>query len=156
MIEIAVPGREPFQITSVVLDYNGTIAVDGKIPMELKPLLVKLRKLLPVFVLTADTYGSARAQCEPLGLQVRTFPQENAAVCKEEIVRELGGKNVACLGNGFNDISMFQAAGLGIAVLDGEGLCTSLLPHATVLCRSSAEALALLLNPKRVIADLRS
>ena len=48
MIEIAVPGREPFQITSVVLDYNGTIAVDGKIPMELKPLLVKLRKLLPV------------------------------------------------------------------------------------------------------------
>lgn len=156
MIEILVPGLKPFEITQVVVDYNGTIAVDGKIPMELKAKLAKLSKLVPITVLTADTHGTAKAECEPLGLAVRTFPQESAAACKKEIVEELGPDNVACLGNGFNDIPMFKIARLSIGVLDVEGICGALLPHATILCRSSAEAIDLLLNPKRIIADLRT
>lgn len=156
MIEILVPGLKPFEITQVVVDYNGTIAVDGKIPMELKAKLAKLSKLVPITVLTADTHGTAKAECEPLGLAVRTFPQESAAACKKEIVEELGPDNVACLGNGFNDIPMFKIARLSIGVLDVEGMCGALLPHATILCRSSAEAIDLLLNPKRIIADLRT
>ena len=156
MIEILVPGLKPFEITQVVVDYNGTIAVDGKIPMELKAKLAKLSKLVPITVLTADTHGTAKAECEPLGLAVRTFPQESAAACKKEIVKELGPDNVACLGNGFNDIPMFKIARLSIGVLDVEGMCGALLPHATILCRSSAEAIDLLLNPKRIIADLRT
>ncbi len=156
MIEILVPGLKPFEISQIVVDYNGTIAVDGKIPMELKPKLVKLSKLAPITVLTADTHGTAKAECEPLGLTVRTFPQESAAACKKQIVEELGADNVACLGNGFNDIPMFKIARLSIGVLDVEGMCGALLPHATVLCRSSVEAIDLLLNPKRIIADLRT
>jgi len=63
---------------------------------------------------------------------------------------------VACLGNGRNDIGMFQEADLSIAVLDGEGMCASLLPYADILSRSMVEALSLLLNPDRVRATLRS
>ena len=156
MIEILVPGLKPFEITQVVVDYNGTITVDGKIPMELKAKLAKLSKLVPITVLTADTHGTAKAECEPLGLAVRTFPQESAAARKKEIVEELGPDNVACLGNGFNDIPMFKIARLSIGVLDVEGMCGALLPHATILCRSSAEAIDLLLNPLRIVADLRT
>ena len=156
MIEINVPGLKPYEITHIVMDYNGTIAVDGKIPMELKPLLIKLKALAPVIVLTADTHGTAKAQCEPLGLEVRTFPQENAAGCKKAIVEELDADHVACFGNGFNDIPMFKTARLSIGVLDKEGMCAALIPHATILCRSAEEAIQLLLNPKRIIADLRT
>jgi len=156
MIEIHVPGLKPYELKHIVVDYNGTIAVDGKIPAELKNLLVQLQKMVPVTVLTADTHGTARAQCEPLGLSVRTFPQENAALFKKEIVEELGADHVVCFGNGFNDIPMFKTARLSIAVLDKEGMCGALLPHATLLCRSAEEALSLLLNPKRIIADLRT
>ncbi len=156
MIEIHVPGLKPYEIEQVVVDYNGTIAVDGVIPMELKQKLTKLSKLLPITVLTADTHGTARSQCEPLGLTVRTFPQAEAALCKKQIVEELGADHVACLGNGFNDIPMFKIARLSIGVLDAEGLCGALIPHATILCRSSAEALDLLLNTKRIVADLRT
>lgn len=156
MIEILVPGLKPYEISHVVVDYNGTIAVDGCIPEELKPLLKALNQLVPVTVLTADTHGTAKAQCEPLGLTVRTFPQAGAAACKQQIVEELGADHVACLGNGFNDIPMFKTARLSIGVLDAEGMCGALMPHATILCRSSAEALSLLLNPKRIIADLRT
>ena len=156
MIEILVPGLKPYEITHVVMDYNGTIAVDGKIPMELKAKLVRLSKLVPITVLTADTHGTAKAACEPVGLEVRTFPQENAAACKKQIVEEFGSDHVACLGNGFNDIPMFKTARLSIGVLDVEGMCGALLPHATILCRSAEEAIDLLMNPKRIIADLRT
>lgn len=156
MIEIHVPGLKPYEIQHLVVDYNGTIAVDGKIPPVLKPLLTRLRQQVPITVLTADTHGTAKAQCEPLGLSVCTFPQENAAASKKEIVERLGVDHTACLGNGFNDIPMFKVARLSIAVLDAEGLCGALLPHATIVCRSAEEAIQLLLNPKRIIADLRT
>lgn len=156
MIEIAVPGREIYHIEHILLDYNGTIAVDGLIPWELKPLLCRLSKLCPVTVLTADTHGTAKAQCLPLGLGVETFPKEGAAAFKEAFAKKLGGEKVACLGNGYNDIGMFDACRLSVAVLDREGLCCALLPHATLLCPGAKEALELFLKPQRLVADLRT
>ena len=138
-----------------MFDYNGTIAVDGKVLPELRERIEALLKLVPVYVLTADTYGTVRAQCEPLGMIVHTFPREGAAQCKEEIVKALPGAS-ACFGNGFNDIEMFGAAALSVAILEGEGLCASLLPHADVLVRSAAEGLDLLLKEGRLKATLRS
>lgn len=108
------------------LTTTGTIAVDGKVLPELRERIEALLKLVPVYVLTADTYGTVRAQCEPLGMIVHTFPREGAAQCKEEIVKALPGAS-ACFGNGFNDIEMFGAAALSVAILEGEGLCASLL-----------------------------
>ena len=155
MIHIEIPGRVPMDIANVVLDYNGTIAVDGAVLPELRERLKALLELVPVYVLTADTYGTVRAQCEPLGLTVHTFPREGAAKCKEEIVRSLPGAS-ACFGNGFNDIEMFGAAVLSVAILEGEGLYAALLPHADVLVRSAAEGLDLLLKDGRLKATLRS
>lgn len=155
MIHIEIPGRVPLNITSVVLDYNGTIAVDGKILPELRPRLQSLLELVQVYVLTADTYGTVCAQCEPLGLCVHTFPCEGAAACKEELVSSLGGGCV-CFGNGFNDIQMFKKAELSVAILEGEGLCTALLPYADVLVRNAAEGLDLLLKHDRLRATMRS
>ena len=75
-----------------------------------------------MYVLTADTYGTGDAQCEPLGITVRTFPREGAAGCKGRNRKEGFEGGVACLGNGFNDIQMFDAAQLSIAVL-GRRVC---------------------------------
>ena len=103
MIRIDVPGREIIEIEHVVLDYNGTIALDGQLIEGAAWRIRELCKSAHVYVLTADTYGTVRSQCDGLGAEVKTFPRANAAECKEEIVRALGGK-VACVGNGFNDI----------------------------------------------------
>ena len=141
MIRIEIPGRaEPLEIAHVALDYNGTVAVDGRVG---------------VHVLTADTYGTVRAQCEPLGVEVHAFPRAGAGACKKEIVAGLRG-GVACFGNGFNDIPMFDLAALSVAVLEGEGLCAALLPHADVLAATAADALDLLLKPDRLRATLRN
>ena len=131
MIIIEIPGREPLRIDHVVLDYNGTVAVDGLLLKGAGERISRLREHVKVHVLTR--------QCEPLGVEVRTFPREGAAGCKEEIVRGLEG-GVACLGNGFNDIQMFDAARLSIAVLEREGMCAALLGHAAVVVRSIGPA----------------
>ena len=148
MIVIEIPGREPLRIDHVVLDYNGTVAADGMLLEGVGERINRLKEQVCVYVLTADTYGTVTRQCEPLGVTVRTFPREGAAGCKEEIVKGLEG-GVACLGNGFNDIQMFDAAQLSIAVLEQEGMCAALLGHASVLVNSIQDGLDLLLKPDR-------
>lgn len=155
MIQIDIPGRETLTIEHIALDYNGTIAFDGALLPGIGERIQALSLVTQVYVLTADTYGTVQAQCAGLGVEIKTFPRAQAALCKEEIVRSLGD-HVACVGNGFNDIEMFDLAELSIAVLDGEGMCAKLLSHADVLTRSGVEALDLLLHTDRLKATLRT
>ena len=156
MIRIDIPGRErELILEKLVLDYNGTIAADGRLIEEDRELIKKLAESLEVFVLTADTYGTVEKECEGLGVTVKTFPREGAGIFKEKIVKEMGG-GVCAVGNGFNDTAMCKAAELSIAVLDEEGLCPELLKWADILVRSSADALNLLLKPDRIRATLRN
>lgn len=155
MIRIDIPGRETLAIEHVLLDYNGTIAVDGLLAPGVSECMRKLAELAHVAVLTADTYGTAGAQCAPLGVEVVTFPRAGAAEFKQAYAEKLDGQ-IACLGNGFNDMGMFDQADLAIAILDTEGTYAGLLGHADILARSAEEGLSLLLYPDRVRATLRT
>lgn len=155
MLTIEIPGRPALKLDHLVLDYNGTVAVDGALLESVRRRIPQLKEHLTVHVLTADTYGTVAAECRPLGVEVETFPRQGAALCKERIVKALAGGTV-CFGNGFNDIQMFDAADLSVAVLEGEGLCAALLTHADVAVASAADALDLLLKPDRLRATLRT
>lgn len=155
MIHIDVPGMTAMDIEHVLLDYNGTIAKDGALVPEGARIIGQLARLAHVVILTADTYGTVRGQCASLGVEVLTFPREDAAQFKEGYVRSLKGQ-VACLGNGRNDALMLDAATLSIAVIDAEGAWAGILSHADIVARSATEALELLLNPNRIRATLRS
>ena len=155
MISVDIPGRDSLYIEHVLLDYNGTIAVDGVLVPGAAIAIRQLAEQVHVLVLTADTYGSVESQCAPLGVNVRTFPQEGASAFKEHYAGGLVGQ-VACLGKGFNDIGMFQKSDLSIAVLDEEGTAAALLPYADVVVRSAIEGLDLLLHPDRIRATLRT
>ena len=108
-----------------------------------------------VYVLTADTYGSAAMECQDLNLILKTFPKDNAADYKAETVNELGKDKTACFGNGYNDIKMFEAAVLSVAVLEKEGMCSKLLAESDIMVKSIEDGINLLLNPNALIATLR-
>lgn len=154
MLTIDIPGRTALHINSLVLDFNGTIAVDGRLPEALKPRLTALANHVNIYLLTADTYGTVREQSKDLGIDVRTFPRDGAGKYKADIVKQLSG--TCCFGNGYNDIEMFDAADFSVAVIEGEGLCAALLSHADVVVRSAADAFDLLLCPDRLRATLRT
>lgn len=153
---INIPGKRELNVKNVVFDYNGTIAVNGFIKSEIKVKLNELSKILNIYVLTADTYGTAKKECESLGINIRTFPRENAAKCKREILEDLGTNETICVGNGYNDIEMCKYATLSIGVMEAEGICSALISSTDILVRSIEEAIELLLNTNRIIATLRS
>lgn len=150
-----IPGYKTLTLSTLLLDYNGTIATDGIIPDSVKNRLCKLSEQFKIIVLTADTHGTARAQCDGLPLEIRTFPTGNAADYKAEVLHQEAADTCVCLGNGRNDIKMFQEAALSIAIMGTEGICSALLRESDICVTSVEDGLDLLLNPKRIIADLR-
>lgn len=154
-MRIEIPGYKKLSLDYLVLDYNGTIAVDGSIPEDMKERLRQLARRFRIFVVTADTHGNAGAMCEDLPVEIRTFPSADAAHAKKEIVERLGPERCVCVGNGRNDVLMCRIAGLSLAVMDAEGVYGPLVTEADVCVRSMQEGLDLLMKEKRLIATLR-
>ena len=155
MLDVEIPGRGLLTLRHLVLDYNGTIALDGRVIPSAVPRLVRLAEQLDILVLTADTHGTAAAQCALLPVTLRTFPSAGAAQRKAEIVSALG-PGCVCVGNGFNDELMFRAADLSICVLGEEGCWGGLPALSDVVVSSIAAGLDLLLLPNRLRATLRT
>ena len=155
MIQIQIPGRDVLTLQHLILDYNGTIAEDGDIIEAVRLRLEALSRDLSIYVITADTHGTAAKKCAGLPLQVLTFPTTEVGRIKVAEVQKLSG-GVITIGNGFNDISMSDAADLSICVIGREGCCGALLMHTDVVVTSIADALDLLLIPGRLRATLRT
>ena len=155
MIHIQIPGREELTLSHLILDYNGTIAEDGNIIEGIRPRLDVLSRDLSIYVITADTHGTAAKKCEGLPLQVLTFPTTEVGRIKAEEAQKLSG-GVITIGNGYNDIQMSDVADLSICVMGKEGCCGALLMHTDVVVTSIEDALDLLLIPGRLRATLRT
>jgi len=155
MLNIQIPGRDALTLNHLILDYNGTIAEDGEIISSIRPRLEALSKYLSIYVITADTHGTAAKKCEDLPLQVLTFPTTEVGQIKAEEARKLNG-GVVTIGNGYNDIPMSDAADLSICIIGREGCCGALLMHADVVVTSIDDALDLLLKSHRLRATLRT
>ena len=156
MIEIQIPGFKHLRLDHLVLDYNGTLALDGTLLPGVRDLLTELSGALKIHVITADTFGLASSQLDGLPVTLTIAPLENQADTKLEFVNTLGAEGVAAIGNGRNDRKMLKAAALGVAVLQKEGGAVEALASADLATTSVTDALALLQNPKRLIATLRS
>ena len=105
-MQIEIPGYQTLTIDHLLLDYNGTIAEDGRIRNHVRELLIQLSESLTIHVLTADTHGTAAAECQGIPLLLDTFPTSDAASCKLQKLQETGASCCACIGNGRNDLFM--------------------------------------------------
>lgn len=74
---------------------------------------------------------------------------------KLRILSSLGAEHCIAIGNGRNDVPMCQTAALSIAVMGTEGAYGKLLSECDVCTTSIADALDLLMLPKRLVATLR-
>lgn len=155
MLTIKIPGREEMTLSHLILDYNGTIAEDGAIIESIRPRLARLSEHLSIYVITADTHGTAAQRCAGLPLQVLTFPTTQVGQIKADEARKMEG-GVVTIGNGFNDIQMSDAADLSICVMGKEGCCGALLSHCDVVVTSIDDALDLLIKTDRLRATLRT
>lgn len=154
-IVVDLPGRDPLRIAAALIDVNGTLGVDGRVAPEVLDRLGRLAERIRVVVATADTFGTAAEELRVPGVEVVVLGSGSGAAQKEALLVELGPETSAAIGNGYNDHRMVARAGLGIAVLGREGAFGDTARSATVLVTDVADALDLLLTPKRLLATLR-
>lgn len=154
-MHIEIPGYKTLDLNYLLLDYNGTIAVDGHISPTVKERIKKIAKYLEIFVLTADTHGTAAAECEGLPVTLKTFPTDDAMHSKLEILSSLNPEKCCAIGNGRNDVLMCSEAALAVCILGEEGCYGKLMEHTDITVKSIEDALELLLKEKRLIATLR-
>ena len=156
MLEITIPGRKTLQLAYLMLDVNGTLALDGQLLPGVQARLAELSQSLEPWLVSADTQGTLATLAATLGVQSRRLEPENGTAQKAALVKAFGAAQVVAVGNGANDADMLREAALGIAVLGGEGMAVSCLAAADVIVPDVLAALDLLLWPKRLIGTLRT
>jgi soluble P-type ATPase len=155
MFELDIPGFGAVILKHLVTDFTGTLSVDGRLAPGAREGLNKVAEFLDVHVLTADTFGRAKAELEGVNCRVHILEGKNHDVQKEEFVKKRGSENVIAFGNGNNDRKMLKASKIGIAVCLQEGCAPDAVKSADILVASTLDAIDLLLNPKRMKATLR-
>jgi P-type E1-E2 ATPase len=155
MISVPIPGWGELSIEYLMIDFNGTVAVDGKLKKEVKDAIDRISRYVKVFIITADSYDSVDAE---LGTSNVTFIKVNKVSSGDEkakVVKELGPEKIVAIGNGSNDVAMMRESALGIAVVGDEGCSAALVKEADIVVSDAMKALGLLMHPERLVATLR-
>jgi len=155
VIQIDIPGWGNMEIENVVLDLNGTLATDGKIPSEVKKKTSSLAGRVKIYVLTADTQGTATEEIREMKVELIKIEGKDSKEGKFNFLKTLDLERTVVVGNGNNDQLILKEAALGIAILGDEGISVAALKQADIMVRNILDALDLLLKPKRLMATLR-
>lgn len=154
-ITIDIPGWGNIDIEDIVLDLNGTMATDGKIHPKVKEKINALSEKVKIYVLTADTQGTANEEIWDLNVQLVKTSEEDSKIRKFESLSTLTPERTVAIGNGSNDQLLMEETALGITVLGDEGMSVSAMKSADIVVKNISDALDLFLKPKRLVATLR-
>lgn len=158
MIRTNIPGFGELTLDCLALDFNGTLAVDGRVLPGAYPRLEQLAESLQVVVATADTFGTAQHSLRDLPLKMHVLERGQGSEAEQKLafLQGLNPGRTAFVGNGRNDCLALEKAALGICVMQAEGACIQAVQAADILVPDISAALDLLLRPARLTATLRS
>jgi len=154
-MEIIIPGSGTLDIRNIMLDYNGTLAVDGIMIPGVGQILNELSILFNIHVVTADTFGTSGSELRNVKCTLSRLDAGDQSGAKLRYLTGLGKDNTACIGNGKNDMLMLKESVLGIAVIQEEGAYTPALIASDIVCPDIFSALGYFRKPERLVATLR-
>jgi len=156
MLKIDIPEFKIINAEHLVLDFNGTIAIDGLFIEGVIGKLVQISANLQVHVLTADTFHTVQNELRGLPITIKILDSAEQDKQKLQYVKNLGSDNVIAIGNGKNDVLMLKESALSIGIIQAEGAFSQVLNCTQIICTSITDALSLLINSKRLLATLRN
>ncbi len=155
MLQINIPGVGNLQLFHLIVDFNGTLAIDGILIEGVEERLITLSKQLSIHVVTGDSHGTAKKQLENTPCKVVIVPAENQTQAKLEYLKKLDLQGMVAIGNGFNDHQIVEIAKIGIIVIGEEGAAAKSIFTADVVVHHIFNALDLLIFSTRLVATLR-
>jgi len=157
-IAIDIPGFGKHLIRTIISDYTGTLSLHGKLTPGVRPRLLRLKEVVDLEIITADTYDMAGPQLRGIVVPNRLITKRHD-VEKRGFAKKFDLRHVAAFGNGNNDRLMLRAVknagGIAIAVDNGEGCAVDALLASNIFIFGAANALDLLLNTNAIKATLR-
>jgi soluble P-type ATPase len=154
MILIQRPGQESLEIDFIVLDFEGTLASDGRVHPKAKDKINLLAKRTQIYILTTGEKEKVEAVLRKVNAEIIYLRETEASQGKMNLLQQLGADRVVAIGNGTDDGAMIEQAGLGIGVITREGSSGEVIAKADVLFMSIVDALDFLLKPLRQKATL--
>lgn len=148
-----VPGVGEIEIKDIVLDLNGTLSVNGKIPNGVKKKLQKLDKMgISITLFTGDQRGTADRLCKEYGISfIRTVDGKE----KEKAMEIFDKDTTAAIGNARIDIGTFKNSRVSVATLQAEGIHADILKNVDVVVPSIDDALDFFIDPNTFAATMR-
>ena len=155
MYSLDIPGFKSLNLEHLILDFNGTMAVDGVPVPGVREIVTELSQKMRVHVVTADTHGTCSEALAGWPVDVHVLEPGDEAMAKADYLTALGQDTCAAMGNGRNDEIMIEVAALGVAVIGDEGAASETIAAADVAVTGILSAFELFNVPKRLVATLR-
>jgi len=148
------PNGDVLEITTIVLDLNGTLSVKGVVADSTKELILQLKQLgYRLILISGDIRGSAKTIADELGLELYLGKTSDE---KANQMKQIEKNKTAAIGNARIDIGTFENASLSIATLQAEGIHTGILQYVDILIPSIDDALRLFMDKKSLEGTLRT
>ena len=157
-------GRFQKEMEEVVEKFNASISFDARLyAQDIKGSMAHCRMLAKQGIISEEdssqilgALAEIKREMDRGEISLDEMHEDIHTLVEKVLVEKIGPDAVVAMGNGRNDQLMLKAAGVGVAVILGEGASSETLMAADVVCTSILSALDLLLNPLRLIATLRS
>ncbi len=154
MITIQRPGKELLEIEFILVDFEGTLASDGRVHPKAKDKINLLSKRTKIYILVKGEKERVEETLRKVKAESIHFAEGEASQQKSDFLRRLGASKTVAIGNGIDDALMMEEAGIGICVISKEGTSTEAMTKADVVVMNIIDALDLLLKPLRQKATL--
>ena len=154
MLTIHRPGERPLEIEFILIDFEGTLASDRRVHPKAKDKINLLSKRTKIYILTKGERGVVEQILRKVNAEVIYLNDGEASQQKLDFIKRLGEQQTVAIGNGADDASMMEEAGLGVCVIGKEGAAGEALKTADVIVTNILDALDFLLKPFRQKATL--
>jgi soluble P-type ATPase len=154
MISIQRPGMESLELHFVLIDFEGTLAMDGRIHPKAKDKVNLLSKRVTVYILTKSSKEKVEETLKKMKAEILYMTEGDSSQQKLDVLQRLGPHQTAVIGNGFDDVQIMEQAGLGMCVIGKEGSSAEAMAKADLVVTNVLDALDFLLKPLRQKATL--
>ena len=154
MISILRPGMESLDIHFVLIDFEGTLAMDGRVHPKAKDKVNLLSKRATITILTKSNREKVEETLKKMKVEILYLTEEDSSQQKLNVLQRLGSHQTAVIGNGLDDVRIMEQAGLGMCVIGKEGSSAEAMAKANLVVNNVLDALDFLLKPLRQRATL--
>jgi soluble P-type ATPase len=154
MILIQRPGQDPLEVDFIIIDFEGTLASDGRVHPKAKDRINLLSKRMRIYILTRGEKTIVEEVLKKVKAEIICLKDREAGQGKLALLRQLGSAKTVAIGNGADDVLALDEAALGICTLGKEGASAEAVKRADIVVPNILDALDFLLKPLRQKATL--